>query len=202
MDILTENITNNLDEKIEEINHLNRIINRENFRNVNSYNLLSQYYPSIFYSILEGFFKDSIREYFLFLNRNNLIIGDIDLLTNVINHNDILKESYVHYNSKKNLLKKIKETFDKPLFENKRPHIDFSERKKLNKYLKRIHLNEIDKNYDDKLNKLVMVRHKCVHGDNPLPNQINDLEEYSNLVISLMKLLEDNIINTCIKLLN
>lgn len=99
---LQESLSAKFDEASEEINHLKKVLVNEQNRNEKNFKWLSRYSPAIIFAIWEGVFKDFILYYYSFFNRNNNFKKDMIMLTNIIEHNNILNEQYTQFDTKKN----------------------------------------------------------------------------------------------------
>ncbi len=195
MDLLIEEISEKLDESMQEVEQFKIVLSYEKLNNPEHYELLSKYAPSILFSIWEGFFKESIKFYFAFFNRNENFDRDWVMLTNIIEHNDIIKERYTNFNTRKNLLKDIGQLFENPKFNNDRPHIDCTDWSKTNNFLKKIKLNELDNSFYRLYRDFAWYRNQAAHGDYVGEVSFEKINNFGNLVIDLMQWLESNIID-------
>lgn len=195
MNLLTEEISEKLDESMQEVEQLKIALAYEKLNNPEHYELLSKYAPSILFSIWEGFFKESIKFYFTFFNRNESFDRDWVMLTNIIEHNDIIKERYTDFKSRKNLLKSIKQVFENPEFNVDRPHIDCTNWSKMNNFLKKIKLYELDNSFYSIYRDFAWYRNQAAHGDYVGEVSFEKINNFGNLVINLMQWLESNIID-------
>jgi hypothetical protein len=158
-------------------------------RNTNYKDILLKYSAPMIYAIWEGFIRDSLEHYSLFINRNEEFEKDMNLITQIMDHNKLLKEKKLNsFESKKQLLIDIKTTFEKPIFSDGRPsdtNLDF---KKSNNLLKKFNLKSLEKKYQIKLNNLVKIRHTIVHGENPdnVPVDDEKMIDYIKLVENLI----------------
>lgn len=195
MNLLTEEISEKLDESMQEVEQLKIALAYEKLNNPKHYELLSKYAPSILFSIWEGFFKESIKFYFTFFNRNESFDRDLVMLTNIIEHNDIIKERYTDFKSRKNLLKSIKQVFENPEFNVDRPHIDCTNWSKMNNFLKKIKLYELENSFYSIYRDFAWYRNQAAHGDYVGEVSFEKINNFGNLVIDLMQWLESNIID-------
>lgn len=195
MNLLTEEISEKLDESMQEVEQLKIALAYEKLNNPEHYELLSKYAPSILFSIWEGFFKESIKFYFTFFNRNESFDRDLVMLTNIIEHNDIIKERYTDFKSRKNLLKSIKQVFENPEFNVDRPHIDCTNWSKMNNFLKKIKLYELENSFYSIYRDFAWYRNQAAHGDYVGEVSFEKINNFGNLVIDLMQWLESNIID-------
>lgn len=193
MDILKEDLSENLDESISEVESLKRVFVSVSLNKTNNFELLSKYAPAMLFSLWEGFFKDAIKSYFSFLNRNFNFENDFIMLTNIIEHNELINEYYSDFDAKKRLLENIKSAFNNPMFNEKRPKVKMKWNK-VNKFLEKIKLNSIDKEYYNSYSKLTSFRHAVAHGDVVCNITWDEINDYGNLIIELMIWLEDNIL--------
>lgn len=195
MKTLQNNLSNKIEEANEEIIHLKRILTFEKKHDYENFNMLSRYSPAIIFAIWEGVFKDFIKYYFSFFNRNNVFKDDLAMLTNIIEHNQIIKEHYTQFEAKKRLLIEIKKVFDNPKFNEERPHINPTKFKETNKFLEKINLNPFDyQKYNTKYSELAYFRNNIAHWENLVEISMSDIEEYIELVYTLIDDLENNIL--------
>ena len=160
---LQHDIDNVKNEAKANIITIKKILIREKIINEDNFELLSKYSPVMFFSIWEGFFKESIKSYFEFFNRNKNFKRDLLMLTSISEHHNIIADNYSRFDSKKNLLSHIQNLFEKPEFEVKRPHINPTSFNDMNTFLKRIKINPINKKSRFKYNSLVMKIRKNNH---------------------------------------
>ncbi len=195
MQILIEEISSSKNWRINEISRLKRILAKESMKNIKNYELLSKYSIPIICGIWEGFFKETIKNYYLFLNRNENIKGDIYLLTNLIEHNNLFNSNIQHFESKINFTKNIKNILENPLFEESSPKIGLKKLKETNKFLENLHLDKLNNDYKKDLNALISHRNLIIHGETTKKHfSINEILNYCELVINLMNELEDIIL--------
>ena len=195
MNLLIEEISEKLDESMQEVEQFKIVLSYEKLNNPEHFELLSRYAPSILFSIWEGFFKESIKFYFIFFNRNESFTRDWIMLTNIIEHNDIIKERYVEFNTRKKLLKDIHQIFENPTFNVDRPHIDCTDWSKMNKFLKKIKLCELDNRFFSEYKDFAWYRNQAAHGDYTGDVTLDKINQFGNLVVDLMQWLESNIID-------
>lgn len=197
MKILEENLSNKFEEASAELTHFKKVLAYENIYNEKNFKLLSKYAPVIIFAIWEGVFKDFIMYYYSFCNRNTKFNEDMIMLTNIIEHNQIINERYTNFDTKKKLLMKIKNVFDNPQFNEERPHIDPTKFNKTNKFLENIKLRPINMEYKSEYANLARFRNSIAHWDmdNLTEVSMDDINRYSELVIKLMSDLEENILN-------
>lgn len=168
MEILKEDLSEKLDESISEVENLKRILVSESLNKPYTFEILSKYAPVMFFSLWEGFFKEAIKSYFSFFNRNLNFENDFIMLTNIIEHNKLINEYYNNFDAKKKLLENIKSVFDNPMFNEERPKVKMGW-DKINKFLKKINLDSIDKKYYNSYNNLAYLRNAIAHGDTICP---------------------------------
>lgn len=193
MEILKEDLAEKLDESISEVENLKRILVSESLNKPYTFEILSKYAPVMFFSLWERFFKEAIKSYFSFFNRNLNFENDFIMLTNIIEHNELINEYYNNFDAKKKLLKNIKSVFDNPMFNDERPKVKMGW-DKINKFLKKINLDSFDKKYYNSYNNLAYLRNAIAHGDIICPINWDEINDYGNLVIELMIWFEDNIL--------
>lgn len=193
---LIEDLNENKEWRVRELDQLKRILSYENAHDQQKYELLSKYAVPTACAIWEGFFKEAIGYYFTFFNRNNMIEKDLLMITNIIEHNNIVKKTYQDFETKKKLVEDIHEVFNNPQFNEYKPEIGLKKLNDTNKFLMRVKLNPLGDEYRVGLNTMIDLRHTIFHGEkSDRVLSVDDVSKYLNLVINLMNELEDNIIN-------
>jgi len=202
MERLIEDLEENKEWRIGELSQLKVILNHENIHNEANYNFLSKYAIPTACAIWEGFFKEAIGNYFSFFNRNSKIEKDLEIITNIIIHNDIIKINYQDFDSKKRLVNSIKDVLNNPQFRDNKPRVGLQKLGDTNKFLERIKLDPINFEYSSKLNPMIDLRNTIFHGEKSERNlSYEEIEIYINFIIELMNILSDNIVNKATELL-
>lgn len=203
MESLKRDLQNNKKWRINELQQLKSLIYSEHSGNKNNYSILSKYAIPTTCAIWEGFLKESIRDYFLFYNRNNNSENDINMLTKIVEHNKLVNKTYQDFETKRRLVEDMKNLFENPKFNEYKPEIGLKKLRDTNKLLTRIKLDSLDNAYEIKLNSMINIRNSIFHGEKTnLSLSPEEIENYINIVISLIFDLEQNILNKSKELAN
>ncbi len=157
--------------------------------------ILTKYLVPAIYAIWEGFIKETLVHYSSFINRNPNFEKDIVLITQIIDHKEILKTRYKSFNDKKDTLNNINRIFKSPLMPEERPESKILNFKNSNDLLEKYNLKNIDRKHHSKLNKLETVRNSIAHGEITVVSSKKDINEYVSLVRELMDEIYLNIIS-------
>lgn len=144
------------------------------------------------YALWEGFVKNSFRLYINEINREQLRVErvHINLLTHTLTSDKklTLENPRNNFVSKKEFIMHFQNSIVRPL------HIDASLPTKSNinfevitDLLTRFNLPSIDKSYKSPLNKFLFFRNNIAHGDNSIPVNMDNVHDFSELVLDLME---------------
>ena len=194
---LIEELKENKDWRIRELQQLKSVLYFESRNDLSNYELLSKYAIPTSCAIWEGYFKESIGNYYSFYNRNNGSEEDITMLTNIIEHNKVVNKNYQDFETKKRLVADMKNVFENPKFkEEYKPQIGLKKLRDTNKLLERMELDPLGDQYKTRLNTMVNLRNIIIHGEkNDITFSLEEIETYINLVLQLMNELENTIIS-------
>lgn len=185
--------------RINEISQIKTIPFRYKMTEENR-NLLIKYSVTSIYALWEGFVVNTFEEYNRELNSLKLKISKVhkNLITHAINCKDSLRleNSRIHIDSQ---IKFIEELlfFTNNQFEisGKLPTESNVNYKVINKILYIYNLELLSIKFERKLNKLLKFRNNIGHGDNSIPIVVENINEFSLLVIDLINELFNIVIN-------
>ena len=153
--------------------------------------ILKKYSVASIYSIWEGFVTKSFTLYIREINSFNLTYDKIDL--NILTHDiftkfDMTEEQRKHFQNKCNFVNNIFEYSKLPLIIS--PNIPTEANvnfKVINKILNHFHLEELpEKDFDGRLNKLLMYRNNIAHGECSLLVTKEIIQDFNFTVIDAM----------------
>lgn len=203
MRILTRELQNNKEWRINELQQLKSLVYSEYLENNNNYSILSKYAIPTSCAIWEGFLKESIGDYFSFYNRHSNSENDITMLTKIVEHNKLVTKTFQDFETKRRLVSDMKNLFENPKFNEYKPEIGLKKLKDTNKLLNRIKLDPLDKNYEIKLNSMINIRNTIIHGEKTnLQLSPEEIENYITITKDLIEDLEQNILNKSKELAN
>ena len=156
------------------------------------FELFSKYSIPIIYANWEGFFKEAILAYYNFINRNDINI-DTHILTQILIHNEILKEEPIKaFKARKKLIEDIENVFKNPKFKNQRPKFSNLGIKEANNFLEENGFKIIELENGSLIYQLANERNKIVHGEKTDKiYTINEILMYIDIVeIAIQKLSE------------
>jgi hypothetical protein len=165
--------------------------------------LLIKYSIPIFYSIWEGFFVKSLIEYINFINSSSISIDKIrnELLTHWLDKKINFGTPHNDFTRQMELVENIKMIFNSHIFH---LNIEVDTKSNLNykianNILHRLCLNNLPKERDKELKKLLLFRNNIAHGECSIPINMDIIFEISAIVINCMYdlfiLIEDGINN-------
>lgn len=185
MDELIELVWHEKEWRGEELSLLLKIVNDE--KNDSNSRILSKYSVPAIYAIWEGFLRESLKHYSSFINRNEYLERNMNMITQIIDHNDLFRKKNLRkFTDRKKLFTEIKNILEHPTFPEERPwstNLDFLTS---NYLLSRFGLKYINKKYRIKLDNLVKARQSVAHGENSILSSKNDVYNYISLIENLM----------------
>jgi hypothetical protein len=205
MNNFLNNIANILDDYLDEISQLQKII--VNFRiSDNERRLIEKFTIPAFYSNWEGFFVKSLTEYINYIN--SLTLGMNEIRDELLAHNlDVIVDLKIErkkFDAIKKHARDIFLYFNNSLYiENKiitESNVNF---KAANQMLDRLCLNQLPKELEHPLNKLLLFRNNISHGQFTVPINKNIINELANIVLDCMYnlyiIIEEGMRTNCFK---
>lgn len=185
-----EEICADIDWRMSEIATLKAMPVQYNISGYHRQTYIKYLIPS-FYSLWEGYVKNSFQIYAVELNSLNIPIADvnINLLTHALTSTDklSLENSRLKFNTKIEFVQCYQQQISNPLRLGMslptKSNINFEV---INDILNRFHLKLLPDFYSHGLDKLLTFRNKIAHGDNSIPVKDEHITEFSSLVTDLM----------------
>lgn len=169
----------------KELSILLKMVNTQ--KNENYRDILLKYSIPAVYAIWEGFLRESLKHYSSFLNRKTKFEKNMNLITQIVEHNRLFKGKQLYrFNVMKELLDDIKTIFDYPIIPEERPFTTNLHFNKTNLLLNRFNLKPLERKYRLKLDKLVKTRQSIAHGEKPVNYTVNEISEHISLVENLI----------------
>ena len=159
-------------------------------------NAIIKYIVPCIYALWEGFVKNSFRLYVNEINREQLHVEKvhINLLTHTLTSDKklTLENPRTNFNKKKEFIIHYQNSILRPLHINAslptKSNINFEI---INDLLTRFNLQLIDESYQKPLDKFLRFRNTGAHGDNSIPVNMDNIHDFSELVLDLMERLYD-----------
>lgn len=168
-------------------------------RSIGKHNSLSQqqckclrtYTIPAIYSLWEGLIKQSLGIYLRAVNQEHipLIKLHLNYITHVVDVQTNLQNARPHVEDRRKCVRELCKLFTDEyvtVSDEKLPTESNVNYKVLNKILQTFNLDNLDKNWEKGLNKLLCFRNKIAHGDNSIVVEDEDIDYFANMLNALM----------------
>lgn len=186
-----DTIQADIDWRMGDIGTLKSLSKRYNMSQAHQ-NLIIRYTMPAIYALWEGFVKSAFYEYIKQLNSKNLIntTVHINILTYAVESNDKLRlnDARTQISTQRKFVQLYNEYYESPLHISPKimtnDNVDY---KTICILLESFNLERISAPiYEAALNRMVFLRNEVAHGGQQVPITMEDVEQYSQLVIDLM----------------
>lgn len=194
---IQEEISADIDWRNAELAELKVILHKAHLTPIQRETFMRYTIPAI-YAIWEGFVKKSMGLYSKAINSSKMpiVLLNENLLTHAITANDklALDRARTNYKTQKEFSLYISEFLKKDFpMDNTIPTKSNINSEVLSDILQRFNLGCVEKQLNNKLDKLLRFRNTIAHGDNSIPVKETHIDEFVKLVQELMLVLFDKI---------